>query len=369
MLDYTFGPKGRRKRQKLYGFNSRAEAESLKAELALRPLDQILDFQKLKVVTVDEAIEKYLTTVSYRKASYEVEKSYFNKLKAFLNSRDKFDGKVHSIGLLDVQEFQNHLLLTKYSRSKNKENKKAKVKYLSAATVNRHFHTYRNFFEQCRLWDYIRRNPCEFLKDAPEEEKPIKVWGPEACAAVFLQLPAWTQRIVLFIAKTGARRSEACVLEDTQLDISSGTVTLRSRKGRGKIVNRVVPMTKGLTSFMLSQLEVSKKLKSPMVFCDDNGNPVDPTHLSTIVNRAARKAGHAGLNLHGLRHTILSQLAHDRVSLREIQALAGHTNLRTTQRYLHTQVDQMRSALESREEKTNIQLIPSAKGHLKGARK
>lgn len=369
MLDYTFGPKGKRKRQKLYGFNSRSEAESLKAELALRPLDQILDFQKLKVVTVDEAIEKYLTTVSYRKASYEVEKSYFKKFKGFLNARHKFDGKMHTIGLLDVQEFQNHLLSTKYSRSKNKENKKAKVKYLSAATVNRHFHTYRNFFEQCRLWDFIRRNPCEFLKDAPEEEKPIKVWSPEACGEVFIKLPIWAQRIVLFIAKTGARRSEACVLEEMQLDLSNGTVTLRSRKGRGKIVNRVVPMTKGLTTFMLSQLDLSKKLKSPMIFCDDNGNPIDPTHLSTMVNRAAKKAGHVGLNLHGLRHTILSQLAHDRVSLREIQALAGHTNLRTTQRYLHTQVDHMRSALETREEKVNIQLIPSAKGYSRGGQK
>lgn len=350
-IDYTFGPKGKRQRKKIYGFGSRAEAETMKTQIVLRPLDQALDFQSLTPTPLPKAVAEYQKTHSKKKASKRGEEQYFQRLMEFFESRRKdpkknFDGMVASITLFDIQEFQNHLLSMEWSRSPDQKNSKAKVKTLSAATVNRHFHTYRNFFEQCRLWNFIRQNPCEFLKDALEEEKPIMTWTAKQCAEVLVKLPDWAQRFLLFAAKTGGRRGEICNLVQSDVYLDQARAALKSRKGKGNLVVRYVPLTKSLQKFMADQLRLALAVKAPRVFFDETGGAIDPVRLSTMVNRAAKKAGHPGLNLKALRHTILSKMAHDGTSLRDIQKLAGHTNLRTTQKYLHTQVDDIREAME-----------------------
>ena len=54
----------------------------------------------------------------------------------------------------------------------------------------------------------------------------------------------------------------------------------------------------------------------------------------------------ADLRLHDLRHSFASFLVNEGVSLYVVQALLGHANARTTQRYAHLASDMLTDATE-----------------------
>jgi site-specific recombinase XerD len=63
------------------------------------------------------------------------------------------------------------------------------------------------------------------------------------------------------------------------------------------------------------------------------------------VRGAQRAAGAAHEGVHILRHTFCSHLAIETATIREIQELAGHADLSTTQRYMHLSPKATRHAI------------------------
>ena len=66
--------------------------------------------------------------------------------------------------------------------------------------------------------------------------------------------------------------------------------------------------------------------------------------VSVAAHPAAR--GLQDLRLHDLRHSFSSFLVNEGVSLYVVQALLGHANARTTQRYAHLASDMLSDATE-----------------------
>ena len=62
--------------------------------------------------------------------------------------------------------------------------------------------------------------------------------------------------------------------------------------------------------------------------------------------RIRARAGLQDLRLHDLRHSFASFLVNEGVSLYVVQALLGHANARTTQRYAHLASDTLTDATE-----------------------
>jgi site-specific recombinase XerD len=62
------------------------------------------------------------------------------------------------------------------------------------------------------------------------------------------------------------------------------------------------------------------------------------------INRVNRKGER--VNWHSLRHTFGSLLGAAGVDATTLMKLMGHANLETTQRYLHTDEERMRAAVE-----------------------
>jgi site-specific recombinase XerD len=362
------------RRNRVYGFDSKGEAEAFKTQLILRPLDQAIDFQQIIITPLGKAIEEYKTNSTAKKASKQSEDVFFDKLEEFLSTRKDFDGNVSSINPLMIANLQTWLLNHEYTRFKPKKKhlqnpellekakKNAKRFPFSPSTVNRYFHTYRNFFEKCREWNFIRKNPCEFLQDLPVEENRRRTWTAQQCLEILGELPDWAQRALLGIAGTGARRGECCRLFPEKVDLQTGHIFLRSKKGRGVWKERPVPMTPGFQRFMADQLELCRKNKWTYVFVNHEGNPISMAYLTKIVTKKAIKRGYKGLTIHGLRHTLLSALANSGENLNAVRLLAGHSNLSTTQRYLHTSTKDMEAALNRSEYLGELQKIMAPKG-------
>ena len=85
------------------------------------------------------------------------------------------------------------------------------------------------------------------------------------------------------------------------------------------------------------------------------GNPLFPTQrsigftansLTQIVNALYDKAGLRGCSSHSGRRSYLTALAEKGVSVRVMMALAGHSNMATTQRYIDLRPGVLRNAVE-----------------------
>jgi len=72
-----------------------------------------------------------------------------------------------------------------------------------------------------------------------------------------------------------------------------------------------------------------------------------PTREARGQRPSNRKAlAHINLHWHDLRHEALSRLADDGVPVHELQMLAGHASITTTQRYMNARVKNWRARPE-----------------------
>jgi site-specific recombinase XerD len=86
------------------------------------------------------------------------------------------------------------------------------------------------------------------------------------------------------------------------------------------------------------------------LWVDDQGHALTIGKLEHLVRRAYKAAGinshrPAGALIHALRHTFATRLVENGVSSVEVMNLLGHSDLQTTQRYVATRPDHLRSAV------------------------
>lgn len=125
---------------------------------------------------------------------------------------------------------------------------------------------------------------------------------------------------------TGARRGEVCKIREE--DIQRDVIMIPSSHTKMK-KPRVVPIVPALRPH----------LKGMPLAINYEG-------VKTGFRRAREKAGMAHVNFHDLRHSCASILLGVGVDLYTISKILGHSNIQTTQRYAHLQIDQQRTALE-----------------------
>ena len=136
--------------------------------------------------------------------------------------------------------------------------------------------------------------------------------------------------IVTLAVHTGMRKGEILGLEWERVDLSSARITLyrtKSGKPRGVPINRAVydalialepdPATPARAGCSAA------RRRSP-------GGP-DPAAFET----ALTKAGITGFRFHDLRHTAASHLVMRGASLKDVQEILGHADMKMTQRYAH----------------------------------
>ena len=223
------------------------------------------------------------------------------------------------------------------------------------ASVNRYFNVIRHFFRKCEEWKFIKENPTKNLKNLKAPKKKKRLWTRAEVKQFFTLAPDWLQDIAFFIYETGVRRGEAVSLVWSDFDFDRNVVRVVSIKG-GIPVERFIPMTVSMREWFLQKKNKNPFLSKPdkNVFVDRTGKKLIPTNVSTGMNRVVRKMDGKGLGLHGMRHTILTELAQSNVSLEKVKQLAGHSSLKTTEQYLHINFEDTRSVLETLNEKRDV---------------
>jgi integrase len=138
--------------------------------------------------------------------------------------------------------------------------------------------------------------------------------------------------VIIFALGTGARHGEALALKWADVDIDRGLVTFKADTTKsGK--DRIVPLNGAVVAMLKARREDTRSRFGGHVFTY-RGRPVKS------VNTGFKKAREdAGLGpdcvFHTLRHTFCTRFGHAGGNIRDLQALAGHADIKTTERYYH----------------------------------
>jgi integrase/recombinase XerD len=161
--------------------------------------------------------------------------------------------------------------------------------------------------------------------------------------------PLRNRVIVLLSAKAGLRAGEIANLTwDMVLGPTghiSGIIELRdhaAKKGSG----RVIPIHPELRDALAALRNVVAQSKSNRVIRSERGRPMTASSIVVWFNRAFKNIGLKGCSSHSGRRTFVTRaarLVHKAGgSLRDVQLLAGHRSIQTTQRYIDGDSDAQR---------------------------
>jgi integrase len=159
--------------------------------------------------------------------------------------------------------------------------------------------------------------------------------------------PLRNKLIVLLSAKAGLRAGEIANLTWDMVTDPTGaigtTVQLPDRaakKGRG----RVVPLHDDLRAALMQWCAASRS--SGPIITSERGGPMRPLSIVVWFANAYRMAALDGCSSHSGRRTFITRAARlvHRAggSLRDVQLLAGHESIQTTQRYIDGDTDAQR---------------------------
>lgn len=145
---------------------------------------------------------------------------------------------------------------------------------------------------------------------------------------------AW--RVCIVAGNTGLRAAELTNLMWTDIDWKNNRVHVTAKGGwkPKDYEERAIPLN-SLAKAALAQQRMETGIFTGYVFPRADGKRYGRGLSVWIQRRVFRKAGMASGGVHRLRHTYATRLAESGADLETIRKLLGHSNLETTQRYLH----------------------------------
>jgi integrase/recombinase XerD len=171
----------------------------------------------------------------------------------------------------------------------------------------------------------------------------------DAAAAPGTPLALRDRALLEVLYGTGARISEAVGLDVDDLDLEGGSVLLRGKGSK----ERVVPVG----SYARAAVEAYQVRGRPVLaaglpptgravpamFLNARGGRLSRQSAWTVLVRAAERAGvPAEVSPHTLRHSFATHLLDGGADVRVVQELLGHASVTTTQVYTLVTVDSLR---------------------------
>jgi integrase len=165
--------------------------------------------------------------------------------------------------------------------------------------------------------------------------------------------PLRNRAIFLLSLKAGLRAKEIASLTWEMITDADGQVGeaihLQDKASKGRS-GRIVPMNGDVRSALQDLKRLVSVKPNTFVISSERSPRVSPQSIVNMFSRWYEVLGFQGCSSHSGRRTFITNTARKISSvggsIRDIQLLAGHTNLRTTQRYIEADADAQKKVIQ-----------------------
>ncbi|MCF7924532.1 MAG: tyrosine-type recombinase/integrase [Candidatus Izimaplasma sp.] len=270
----------------------------------------------LKNIKISEAIEEFRIYTEITKSAGTVD--YY---KYYLNAVNK------GLGHLNCESITNKEILS-YIKNRRIENPN-----VSNATLNKHVKTLKSVVK------YASEREIQFNK-LKERVKTT----PTVSKATYTKIFEFYQKhledrhnfrnYIFFkiLLDTGLRLSEATNLKISDIELQDNLIHVRVTKTD---VDRYVAITES-TKKILYKYILTQPIRNYLFTDFENDKPLSTSSVESFIYRLKKKLKiKENITPHKWRHTFATNYLRSGGNLETLRILMGHSNLKTTQRYLH----------------------------------
>ena len=214
-------------------------------------------------------------------------------------------------------------------------------KKLSNATFNRYYGVLSKAFNLIILNKKLQFiNPCKYVKKLKENNYILRYLSEEEEKRLFKELAPHLKPIVVCALTTGLRKSNILNLkwENINFDVGFIEILKQENKGHKKIQ---IPLS---NKFRAELEKIGIKEKGYVFINPETNKPY--TTIKNGFSKALKRAGIENFRFHDLRHTVGTRLVANGADLQTVKEYLAHSELSTTQRYLHPVKENMKKAVD-----------------------
>jgi integrase len=266
--------------------------------------------------------------------SHELNKLAFKHLITILG--DKY---IHEVTRIDADIFVNTML-----------------EKVAKTSLNIYLRQLKCSFGKATGYDLIPFNPFQNVRQVqvPDKIRP-NITEEDLDKLISVMDDEYMIKFTKFAFLTGMRLSEIMNLQWSDIDFEANTIKIQNKltfetKTRR---NREIALTPAIRDTLLISNNIPENKVVPFrnpnhyIFGNRNGFKFSSNYISHKFKRYVRKAGlNSKVCAHSLRHGALSNMAANGTPVHILQEIAGHTDINTTERYLHTNMEQIRKFME-----------------------
>ena len=213
---------------------------------------------------------------------------------------------------------------------------------LSNNTINKFTEIVKMVYQFNAVNDFIDGNPIRDLKKLKKNTVETIIIPKEIKNQIFNWLNKLSndnvfnirdKLIIYFLNETGMRLNELLNIKSKNIFLETNTIHLDYTKTG---VPRDVYFTNETKKYI--ELYIQKVEQKEFFFQNlVSHTPMQKVSVNKLLARIQRELGiEQSISAHKWRHSLATELMNNRIPLKEIQKVLGHTELNTTQKYLHS---------------------------------
>ena len=278
---------------------------------------------KAETITLSEMLKEFMEYSETNNSEHQFIQNK-HKVKIFKEFFGE-DAKIADITPLDIEKLKQSLI----------------KKGLKNSSVNRYYSSLCKAFNLIIINKRLNMlNPCKMVSKLKEDNEILRYLTENEEERLMKELSEHLRPIVICALTTGLRLSNILNLKWEAINLEMGflEVLKQDNKGHKKIQ---IPLS---GKFRVELEKIGIKQKGYVFINPDTNKPY--TTIKTGFNRALERAGIENFRFHDLRHTVGTRLVSRGADLLTVKEYLAHSNLATTQRYMHPIKENMKRAVD-----------------------
>jgi integrase/recombinase XerC/integrase/recombinase XerD len=291
-------------------------------------------------ITLKKAIELFLLEQEVRGNSKKTIEFYCNTLRYFTD----FFGEERNVSEITMTDINNYvLMLLKRDKFVNHPYKPTINNPIEKVSIQTYSRSLKVFLNWCYENEYTDKDLTKKFKLIKPEKKVIIPLYDDEIEQILSnyneksELGLRNKSIILLMLDCGLRLNEVVNLNLDDIFFDKNMVRVNGKGDK----QRLVPMGKRTKECLMKYVTLYRPVpklegtKCKSVFISKDKGPITADVIKMFMQRLRDKTGITRLKPHLLRHTFATLYVVDGGDLESLRIYLGHTDIKTTQRYLH----------------------------------